>query len=374
MKVLIAGDFCQRHRIDKIIKKKGYDSLFESVKPIINSCDIRIVNFEFPIAFKGHEMPIDKIGPILKGTENAVDAIKNAGFNVCTLANNHILDQGYYCCIKTKQILEDNNIITVGVGNNIREASLPKYINISGKTLAIINCCEHEFSIANENSPGANPINPIQQFYTIKEAKKKSDYIIVITHSGIEHFQLPTPRMVENYRFYIDVGADAVINHHQHCFSGYEIYRGKPIFYGLGNFLFDSPSTTHGIWNEGFMLELEFTSSIKYKLYPYNQCNEKPNIELLDQKERLLFDKRILELNNIILSPNKLIKAMDSYASLHRKYILSSFTPWNNKLFKSAYIRGMIPSFLSKKQKLNIINRISCESHYDLTLNELKRL
>ena len=54
--------------------------------------------------------------------------------------------------------------------------------------------------------------------------------MFLILHGGIEHYQLPSPRMKKWYRHIIDLGASAIVNHHQHCFSGYELYNGKPIF------------------------------------------------------------------------------------------------------------------------------------------------
>lgn len=149
---------------------------------------------------------------------------------MCTLANNHILDQGEQCCLDTKRELEKAGIDTVGVGHNIGEAGIILYKQINGETLAIINCCEHEFSIATESSAGANPINPIQQYYKVQEARQNADYVLVIVHGSHEHYQLPSPQMQEIFRFYIDAGADAVVNGHQHCYSGYEEYKGKPIF------------------------------------------------------------------------------------------------------------------------------------------------
>lgn len=89
----------------------------------------------------------------------------------------------------------------VGAGRNIREAAKIFYRNIEEKRLAIINCCEHEFSIATEISGGANPLNPIQQYYAILEARKFADFVLVIVHGGHEHFQYPSPRMLETYRF-----------------------------------------------------------------------------------------------------------------------------------------------------------------------------
>lgn len=373
MKILIAGDFCQRFRTIKKIEDKEFSSMFDAIKPIVNECDVKIVNFEFPIVVEKSK-PIKKIGPTLKGSINAVDAIKYAGFNVCTLANNHILDQGDSCCIETKNLLEKNGVSTVGVGSNLNDAGNILYMESEGKKMAIINCCENEFSIATDRTPGANPLNPIHQFYKIKEARKHADFVLVILHGGIEHYQLPTPRMVENYHFFIDAGADAIVNHHQHCYSGYEMYNGKPIIYGLGNLLFDNPNSRHSIWNEGYMVQINFDEEITFDLHPYTQCNEEPNICLMNEEQKKSFKNKILDLNRIIASPKELIKALDAYSIKNRKFILSSFTPWTNRLLLAAFIRGLLPSFLSTKRILNIKNRISCESYYDLTIRELKRL
>ena len=216
--ILIAGDFCQRYRIDEAIKKRLYGDLFDEVKTIIETADYSIVNFEFPIILDStNAKPILKCGPNLQGTKEAVDAVKYAGFNCCTLANNHILDQGEQCCLDTKNELEKAGIDTVGVGSNLEDAASILYKEIRGETLAIINCCEHEFSIATDTTIGANPLNHIQQYYRIQEARSKADYVLVIVHGGHEHCQLPSPEMQETYRFFIDSGADAVVNHHQHC-------------------------------------------------------------------------------------------------------------------------------------------------------------
>ena len=98
--------------------------------------------------------------------------------------------------------------------------------------------------------------------------------MLVIVHVGPEHYQLLIPRMKEMYRFFIDVGADVVVNHHQHCFSGYEIYKEKPIFYGLGNFCFDWIGKRNGMWNEGLLLSLTLDLNHKrqFVLIPYRQC------------------------------------------------------------------------------------------------------
>ena len=228
--------------------------------------------------------------------------------------------------------------------------------------MAIINCCEHEFSIATETSGGSNPLNPIQQYYAIQEARAKADYVLVIVHGGHEHWQLPSPRMVETYRFFVDAGADAVVNHHQHCYSGYELYHGKPVFYGLGNFCFDSPNHRNDFWNEGYMLMLHFGDDMKYELIPYRQCAEEPKVALI---ERDSFDSSIRDLNNIIENATKLEEETEKYYALSANQCSNIFEPIRNRYYLACKLRGWLPSLISKERKLHAKNLINCEAHRD---------
>ena len=222
------------------------------------------------------------------------------------------------------------SIDTVGAGKNATEAERVLYKDLCGETLAIINCCEHEFSIADETSAGANPLNPIRQYYIIQEARKKADYIIVIIHGGHEHFQLPTIRMQDTYRFFIDVGADAVVNHHQHCYSGYEVYKDKPVFYGLGNLLFDHASKRSGCWTEGYMVSIDFQKEkISFELTPYKQCTEDAvGVILMNTEEKEIFAHKIKELNVIIGDILALRNNLDKYYSESAKEELLMMEPY----------------------------------------------
>ena len=367
MKVLVAGDYCQRYRVDNAIRDGRYSELFSEIKPFVESADYSILNVEFPIVLtKDDAKPIPKCGPHLQGTIECIDAIKYAGFSCCTLANNHILDQGGKCCNDTKIELEKAGLDTVGAGKNLNEACKTLYKIVGDEKLAIINCCENEFTIATEEIPGANPLNIIQQFYKIQEAKKQADYVLVIVHGGPEFHQLPTPRMQEAYRFFIDAGADSVVNHHQHCYSGYEKYKGKYIFYGLGNLCFDNPNERNGTWNEGYMVELEFNlnSAQKVKIFPYVQCGEIVGIHMMKNINQ--FQSRLCQLNDIIASKQDLKEATNQY---YDRCAISyyAFHNYENKYLNKLWRMGLIPSLRSLKRMFSIWNLIECESHRDKT-------
>lgn len=374
MRILIAGDFCSHGRVETLIEQGDYSSVFEEVRPYTSLVDFSIVNLESPVV--SHEAkPIQKQGQNLRCSSNAIEALAWAGFNVITLANNHFLDYGREGVQDTLSACKRNEIESVGGGLNLFDAKKIFYKTIGDEVVAIVNCCEHEFSIATATTAGANPLNPVCQYYQIREAKENADYVLVIVHGGHEYYQLPSPRMVETYRFFIDVGADCVINHHQHCYSGYELYEKKPIFYGLGNFSFDWDGLRNNIWNEGFMLQLKLNKKggrINFDMIPYIQGDETAGIKLVSEEKRIIFDKRIEELNNIIIQDDVLNNVFEDFVKTKKKVMLSNFYPFTNRYARALCNRNLLPSFWNKKKALAIKNMVECEAHRDVLMNVLK--
>lgn len=369
MKVVIAGDFAPKARLAKQIEERKFQEIFpKNLVDTIKSADYSLVNFESPIIERGFK-PIKKCGPNLNCTADAADVIKYAGFTAVTMANNHILDYGTDGLYKSIGCCKNVGLDVVGVGKNLQEAERILYVEKAGKRLAIINCCEHEFSIATDTSGGANPLNPIRQYYCIQEAKKNADYVLVIVHGGHEHYQLPSQRMQETYRFFIDAGADAVVNHHQHCYSGYEIYNGKPIFYGLGNFCFDYNGTPTQKWTEGYMVEIDFNSDISFKIYPYCQYGDQASVVLLDEN---YFDKSIESLNEIIKEKSSLSNCIEEFYESSTNNIESIFLPFRNRLLSYIW-RKIYPKIISDKTRMIVLAHLQCESHISRVLYKLKK-
>lgn len=371
MKVLIAGDFCPRDRVSDLIELKDF-SFFSEVIYFTNNSDFSILNLEAPVVF-GNGKPISKCGPNLRCTSLAIEAIKYAGFDAVTLANNHIYDFGEKGILDTLDTLTNCKIEFVGGGKNIQDASRIFYKEIEGKRLAIINCCEHEFSIATETSGGANPLNPIQQYYAIREANKLADYVLVIVHGGHEYYQLPSLRMVESYRFFIDAGADAVVNHHQHCYSGYEIYKGKPIFYGIGNFCFDSKDKRNGIWNEGYLVQLSLeNNAIDFSLFPYVQCDKEPRVRFLKTSEG--FENELIRINSIISSQKMIKEKLSEFIEIKKRFSMKMFLPYSNRYLQYLSRYRLLPNFITKVRAIFLYNMINCESHRDIILENIRKI
>ena len=371
--VLIAADFCPKDRVERLINEDKFDEIFGEIIPEIDRCDFSVVNLECPIlVHKGDA--IKKTGPALKCSIRALEAIKYAGFDCVTLANNHFYDQGETGVRDTISSLDKFNIAYVGGGSDLLSASKILYKKVKDKTVAFVNCCEHEWSIATEKSGGSNPLNPIKQYYDIANAKKIADYVIVIIHGGIEGFQYPSPRMVQTYRFFIDCGANAVINHHQHCFSGGEVYKGKPIFYGLGNFCFDWQDRRNGssLWDEGYMVRLDLSEDmVKYKLVPYLQNTDSPGIHIMNAKETTSWQERYDVISEAIKDGQMLNNLYNSYLSKNDRLYSLNIQPYRNRILNSLYMRRILPSLLSKSKIRTLLNMLRCESHYDCMIHML---
>lgn len=373
MRIIVAGDYAPLERIQKQINDGNFSQIFpQNLVDIITSADYSLVNFECPIIKNGFK-PISKWGPNIGCSEKAVEALCYAGFKGVTLANNHILDYGTEGLQQTINSCKQAGLNTVGVGNNLEESEKILYVPIKGEKLAVINCCEHEFSVASDTAAGANPLNPVRLYNSLCKAKKQADYVMVIVHGGHEEYQLPSIRMQEIYRFIIDAGADAVINHHQHCFSGFETYKNKPIFYGLGNFCFDEfPVKNNTPWNYGYLIELSFNKQITYKLYPYNQYGNNPTVELLPED---YFDSDLKTINSIISDKSKLQKELESYYEEWTQSELSILEPYTGRILGKLLSLGLLPRFVNLRKALMLLNHIRCESHRDkLLFALLKRI
>lgn len=361
MKILVAGDFVPRFRVKEMIETGDY-SFFNEVVEHTEKADYSIINFESPVV-KGEGSPIKKTGPNLKCHPNAMKAVRFAGFSCVTLANNHFYDFGDEGVSDTLKACNENGIDHVGGGMNLIEAEEVLYKRIGDETLAVVNFCENEWSIATATSGGSAPLNLIHNIRNIQEAKRNANYVLVIVHGGTELYQLPSPRMKETYRFFVEQGANVVINHHQHCYSGYEVYKGVPIFYGLGNFCFDKNSPDDKLWNKGLVVVLDFNKgNTDFQVKPFDQCGNEAKVEFaIDTTE---IESTLRYLNSIIADD---IALNVSFTTMSKtKFILQFLEPYSNKYIKKLKGKGILPSFLTRERKKNILEVFRCEAHRDV--------
>ena len=254
IRLFFAGDFCSKPSTSKII-------VSDELKELIRSCDLKIVNFEVPLK-PSVELPPQKRERFFQH-DDVPDFLRGLGFNLFSLANNHAFDWEDEGFKKTKSALGD---AAFGAGT-YEEAYLPKIVEINGVKIGFLGMSFAAYKgvfndITNHQGLGCAYINDLRINHVIIETKKNVDYLFVLPHDGIEYIDIPMPETIARYRDFIDYGADGVIAAHPHCPQGWEEYKGKPIFYSLGNFLFNSKegydyrATNRPHWYEGICVEL----------------------------------------------------------------------------------------------------------------------
>jgi adenosine/AMP kinase len=368
----IAGDFCVTPEfMNKELLSEDIIDFF--IQPAIN-----IVNLECPVNNEGEKNKIIKHGPHLQTTEDIFKLLKKLNVAAVTLANNHILDYGTQGLELTLQACRKNDIAAVGVGKNLKDAARHIIIEQNNYRIAIVNFCENEWSVAGEETAGANPLDIIENLNQLKKARTEAGFVIVIIHGGNEYYNLPSPRMIKQYRFFAENGADAVIGHHTHCISGYEIHQQVPIFYGLGNMLFTKKSDQPG-WFTGLTVQLILQKGqpVEFKLIPTGQKKEGFQLSLLQGAEKQQAINEIERYSAIIADENKLKAEWAALIQQRKAQYLYTFSAVNavpGRYLRSVLKRmGFINASLSQKYLTGVINYISCEAHLDIASEVLRK-
>lgn len=346
---------------------------FSNLMPFFENADLNITNLESPII--DVESKADKYGPSLATDARAIQLLQQGKFHLVTLANNHIMDHGVKGLNSTLDKLESASISYVGAGNNYQHATLPFIYSKNNIKIGILNVAENEFSNTTDSSPGAAPLDFVDNAAAIKDLKKNVDFLIVVVHGGAELHHLPSPRFKKTLRFMVDQGANLVIAHHTHCYNGYELYQNTPIFFGLGNFIFPSKGKSNYDWSLGVLLALTINDdlTVDFKTIPFIQNFDEIGIRNLDELGLSKFRESESLKNNIILNEVELEKEYNLFFKKVEKQYLHFLQPYTSKYLHKLYSLGILPSFLSNKsKKLLYLNLIRCEAHRDILLKILK--
>jgi len=239
--IIFVGDIMLDRGVKLKVKKqeKGdWKFPFLRVSELLNSADLTTGNLEGPISNKGI-----RVGGIysFRMDPAVIDGLQSAGFDILSLANNHILDYGQLAMEDTFSRLKETGIDYVGAGFNKDEAYSP-IIKEVGKTkiafLAFTNLGPSGWT-AGEKSPGIAWLEKEKLEEAIKKAKEQADIIVVSFHFGDEYQSSSNSSQQFFAHLAIDSGADLVIGHHPHVVQEVEKYQKGYIAYSLGNFVFD---------------------------------------------------------------------------------------------------------------------------------------
>jgi poly-gamma-glutamate capsule biosynthesis protein CapA/YwtB (metallophosphatase superfamily) len=231
------GDVMLARRVGQQIIENGVAFPFLHVEGFMRAGDIRFGNLESSLARCGSPRPVPLGDPLFRGLPEAAQSLKQAGFDVISLANNHVFDYGEPAFRETLATLRGMGIRTVGAGLNIEEALEPVILRVCGNRVAFQAFCNAQAATA--TSPGTAPLEMDVAGQAIRDARRKADWVVVAFHQGLEYSDYPSSGIIAAAHQMIDAGADVVLGHHAHVLQGIERYAGGLVAYSLGNFVFD---------------------------------------------------------------------------------------------------------------------------------------
>lgn len=219
-----------------------YNCIDEDYINEMNAADIMWINNEFTYSDGG--TPMAGKAYTFRANPQNVFILDQLGVDIVGLANNHVYDYGEEAFLDTLETLEADNILYVGAGRNLEEASSPVYMKLGEVTIAYVAASRAEKNKmtpqATDTSPGILRCYDTEKFVeAIKEADYNADFVIALPHWGTEYSTTLETAQTSSAREYIDAGADVVIGAHSHCLQGMEYYNGSLIAYSLGNYWFN---------------------------------------------------------------------------------------------------------------------------------------
>lgn len=246
IRLSFVGDILLAAKVQALMEKNGYDYPYAKSLPYLQGADLTAGNLENPITKRG--TPAQDKQFVFKGTPDSLPALKEAGFDVVSLANNHTLDQGVEGLLDTIGYLDEAGLPNTGGGSDDQEAYEPVILEAGSIKVAYIGLSRvlpvGSWKAAPDRAGVAEAYGDAKQgIEAIKAAKAKADVIVVMVHWGIEKADKPQEYQRQLGRSFIDAGADLIIGSHPHVLQGFETYKGKWIAYSLGNYIFNMTTT-----------------------------------------------------------------------------------------------------------------------------------
>lgn len=290
-----------------------YDCISEELADYMQDADIMCLNNEFSYSSQGE--PLAGKAYTFRAAPERVEVLQQLGVDAVTLANNHVYDYGKEALLDTFTILEDAGIPYFGAGDTLQRAMEPLYLEIDGKTVALVAASRAEkykmTPQATDTEPGILRCYDTELFLqVIKEAKEHADFCIAFVHWGTEYSYDLEQVQLDTGKEYLDAGADAVIGAHSHCLQGMEYYDGKPIIYSLGNYWFNEKTL------DTMLLQLHFsgddnTSQLTVQVIPAVQSGYRTTYASEFDEQRRIFDFLESISVNVKISDEGIVTALE---------------------------------------------------------------
>ncbi|WP_373213318.1 CapA family protein [Fusobacterium mortiferum] len=369
--LIIGGDLVPTESNRKLFENNQIEKLIgKELKEELEKVDFRIFNLEAPITESNDKLL--KCGPNLKIDPKSINGIKGLNPSLLTLANNHIMDFKEQGLKETIEVLTNNNINYVGIGENLSSLKKSHILENNGVKIGIYVCAEREFSIATDEICGVNPLELVENLEDIKELKSICNYVIVLHHGGKEYYRYPSPMLKKICNKMVEYGADLVVCQHSHCVGSYEEYKNGKIIYGQGNFIFDMADNEY--WNTSILVKLTLSKNGTKKLEYIPILKDKNKIKLagLKEKEEILAG---LKKRSIEIKDKRFIEKQ--YRKFSKEYIINylysiSGVPRLLRGIDKKILKNRLLNYLYKNKLTMVLNFIECEAHRELLIEGLK--
>lgn len=259
LNIIFTGDILLDRGVRRVINHHGVDHLFsDGIDSVFRSAQIVVGNLECPAT--KIESPVFK-QYIFRSEPEWLDTLRQHGITHLNLANNHSIDQGREGLLDTKRNIKAAGMVPIGAGASMQEAAGPVLLASSPRKVWLVPslrlALENYSYLTDKPCVSQEPMDSLmQRVFQLRKADSTA-VIIVSLHWGGEHTSKPVPRQRMEAHQLILAGADALICHHTHTLQTIETFRGKPIYYSIGNFIFDP---THPINAEACIVRLKITS------------------------------------------------------------------------------------------------------------------
>jgi poly-gamma-glutamate synthesis protein (capsule biosynthesis protein) len=268
---LFTGVIVPARCVQAAIDERGdHDYLYDEVREIIQSADLAVGTLNATMSdYPPHTGCVPTY--VLVGDSENADALARSGFDVMSVATNHIKNCGLTNCgdrafFDTLANLERVGILPVGAGANHAEAMRPVVVELNGVRFGIVSLGQIEsMAFAGEDTPGIAVLNQENLEEAIDAAREVSDVVVVMPHWGPEDVSWPGYIQRDLAQQAVAAGADLVVGNHTHVVQAVQEIDGVQVFYGLGNFVFDQWPRDH---QQGVILLVRFEGA-EYKGYEF---------------------------------------------------------------------------------------------------------
>lgn len=329
-RVLVASDWAPIRALEPVMRRDPL-AVYGDMLPVLRDADLRVVNCE--CALTSARTPVWKSGAVFKGAPAHARALTAVPFEAACLANNHVFDYGLPGFRETLRVLRRNGVGTVGAGMSADEACRPLTLTRgltrprasmgararnserarSPVRVSLVNFSEGEdLTAARGGRPGVCGWEVERLAATVARLKKRGDCVITVAHCGLEYIPFPPPYVQEAFRGLVDAGADCVVGHHPHVPQGIEVYKGRPIAYSLGNFVFYQE--TDLAWRKtGYCLSLRIRDGrvAGWDIHPYRITDN--GLRRLRGPEERRFLAKMRRLSAPLKTPGGVRRAWEAY-------------------------------------------------------------